>query len=181
VQPLEGIEIIPACLPVDRALAPTALVQAIDACQPEGVLCLGQASGRSAISIERLAVNLLDFSIPDNAGMQAVDEPVVPGGPAAYFVTLPVRRVLRAIQQEGIPAGLSLTAGAYLCNQVLYVLLHTLTERGLDIPAGFIHLPALPEQAAQAKNSMPSMSVETSIIAVKAAIMAMVQTESYAD
>lgn len=180
-QEMDGVEIVPAFLPVDRQHAPLALVHAIESSHPEAVLCLGQATRRPVVSIERLAVNLLDFSIPDNAGAQAVDEPVVPGGPAAYFVTLPVRQMLEAVRQAGIPAELSLSAGSYLCNQVLYVLLHTLAARQMNIPAGFMHLPALPEQVVKMKPPAPSMSLETGVAAVRAAILALVKAGSYAD
>jgi pyroglutamyl-peptidase len=134
------------------------------------VLCLGQASRRIVISIERVAVNLLDFRIPDNAGNQVSDQPVVPGGPAAYFTTLPVRAILDHITSHGIPAQLSLSAGAYLCNQVIYVLLHHLQSQDLKLPAGFIHLPDLPEQAAKKSTPGPSMSLEIMIQGIRLAL-----------
>lgn len=165
--PPEGIDLATTVLPVDYRRAPQVLVQALDEAQPDAAVCLGEASRRAALSIERVAVNLLDFRIPDNQGVQVVDEPVQAEGPAAYFTSLPVRRLLQAVREAGIPAELSLSAGAYLCNQVLYVLLDHLQHKSRTIPAGFIHLPALPEQAAlQAalgKPTMASMSLETMV------------------
>lgn len=169
--PITGLEIYPAVLPVDYQAGPHALLVAMEQVRPQAVLCLGEAARRPAVSIERVAVNLLDFSIPDNAGAQVVDQPVVPGGPAAYFATLPVRQILHNIRAAGVPVELSLTAGSYLCNQVLYTLLHHLAIQGqTSIPAGFIHLPSLPEQTAQQKSAAPSMALETSLQAVRAAL-----------
>lgn len=128
-------------LPVDLYKAPVMLETTLNRIKPDGVICLGEASGRSAISIERLAVNLLDFRIPDNQGLKVVDQPVIPDSPAAYFSTLPVREIFDAISSVGIPCALSVSAGTYLCNQVFYTLMHYVTSKSLEIPAGFIHLP----------------------------------------
>jgi len=159
--PPKGIQISTAILPVNHQAGPKELLRALSDNAPEAIVCLGEAQRRSAISIERIAVNLLDFRIPDNQGVQVVDEPIVADGPAAYFVTLPVRKLMQGLKLEGIPAELSLSAGAYLCNQVLYILLDYLHQQNSIIPAGFIHLPALPEQAALAEHVLPSMSIET--------------------
>lgn len=156
----DGIEICKATLPVDKLLGPKTLVTALDQHTPDAVLCFGLAMGRQTISLERVAVNLMDYRIPDNAGVSVQDQPIAPDGPAAYFSTLPLRKMLETLTQSGIPAALSLTAGAYLCNQVFYTLMHTLHTRGLSIPAGFIHLPALPEQAADSEKPIPSMSMD---------------------
>jgi len=145
-----GVALHSAILRVDRQGGPATLLNAVRALHPDAILCLGEAARRMAISIERVALNLLDYRMADNAGHQAVDEPIVPGGPAAYFVTLPVRVILDAVRTAGIPAELALSAGAFLCNQVTYELLHYLTTHQLDIPAGFVHLPALPEQVTSA-------------------------------
>jgi pyroglutamyl-peptidase len=169
-EPPPGIELITAILSVDHQCGPLELLRACEQASPEAVLCLGEAPQRSAISIERLAINLLDFRIPDNQGIQVTDEPIIPGGPAAYFTTLPVKAIWQAIQNVDIPAELSLSAGAYLCNQVLYRLLHHLAQNQLHIPAGFIHLPRLPEQVSQQNISGPSMSLEISARGIKAAI-----------
>lgn len=165
---LPGISLRTAVLPVDRVRGPQALLDILKRkrAAPQAVVCLGEAARRPAVSIERVAVNLLDYRIPDNAGGQVQDEPVIPGGPAAYFSTLPVRAMLDALLAYGIPAELSLSAGTFLCNQMMYTVLHTLAEQGSSIPAGFVHLPMLPGQAASAPAPMPSMSFETSLKAV---------------
>lgn len=167
---IPGIELHTAILPVERVRGPQTLLDALHHVQPDAVLCLGEASRRMALSIERVAINLMDYRIPDNVGQKIVDEPIVRDGPAAYFCTLPVRAMYEAVRAAGIPAELSLSAGAYLCNQVLYVLLHYLAQNRIKIPAGFIHLPALPEQVATRDALIPSMSLETMVKGVRAAI-----------
>ncbi len=147
-------------LPVDGRLAPGILVRNIERLKPDAVLCLGEAPRRPVISIEQVAVNLLDYRIPDNRGAQVVDKPVRKGGPAAYFATLPVRTIHDIMCAREIPVELSLSAGAYLCNQVMYVLLDHLAENNLDIPAGFIHLPSLPAQVTRSDSVYPSMSLD---------------------
>jgi pyroglutamyl-peptidase len=156
----EGIEIKKATLPVDKKTGPAALIKAFDYHKPDAVLCFGLALGRKVISLERVAINLMDYRIPDNAGVSIHDQPIVKDGPAAYFSTLPIRAMLAALKSAGIPAELSLTAGAYLCNQIFYTLMHTIHTLALSIPAGFVHLPALPEQAALAEKPIPSMGMD---------------------
>ncbi|MFZ1399794.1 MAG: pyroglutamyl-peptidase I [Candidatus Promineifilaceae bacterium] len=155
-----------AVLPVHRRKGPEMLRTAVRQTQPHAIICLGEAGGRQAISIERVAVNLLDYGIADNEGALVQDEPIEPDGPAAYFTTLPVRQLMQAVRAVGIPAELSLTAGAYLCNQVTYELLHFLAQQQLNIPAGFVHLPFLPQQAAALPRNYPSMALETMSTAV---------------
>jgi len=180
--PPEGIELRTAILPVDHQLGPQALLQAIDDSQPEAVVCLGEASSRAMLSLERVAINLIDDRIPDNAGEAWQDRPVVVGGPAAYFITLPVKVMLQAILEAGVPAELSLSAGSYLCNQIAYTLLHRLAnlDGSGDIPAGFIHLPRLPAQAAAQKiaksesGPIPSMGLEDQVHGVEAGLRVLV-------
>lgn len=123
---------------------------------PVILLGVGQAGGRSQLSIERVAINVQDARLPDNAGAQPIDEPVVAGGPAAYFSTLPIKAMLAALQAEGLPAEISNTAGTYVCNHVAYVMLH-LAAQQQGVRAGFIHIPYLPEQTARMPH-MPSMA-----------------------
>ena len=175
--PPAGIELYTVILPVEHRRGPQELLRAIEAAGPEAVVCLGEA-GWEGLSIERVAVNLIDDTIPDNAGEQWVDQPVAPEGPAAYFTTLPARAMQQAILEAGVPVELSLTAGAFLCNQVAYTLMHYLATRGGSeiIPAGFIHLPQLPEQAAALKLAhpekgiRPTMSLETVIHGLEAGL-----------
>jgi pyroglutamyl-peptidase len=118
------------------------------------VIATGLASGRGALSIERVAINVMDARIPDNAGAQPVDAPIVAGGPAAYFSTLPIKAMRAALQQAGLPAEVSQTAGTFVCNQVFYGLMHRLARqrRAPGARGGFIHVPGLPEQGDPSMN-----------------------------
>jgi len=118
--------------------------------KPALVICVGQAGGRGAISLERIAININDARIADNLGAQPVDTPVVADGPAAYFSSLPIKAMLQALQGAGVAAEVSQTAGTFVCNHVFYALMHALaTKRGFKrTRGGFIHVPYLPEQGA---------------------------------
>ncbi len=129
---------------------------AISQYQPHAVLMLGLAPGRSGIMPERVAINIDDFRLVDNEGNQPTDQPVVDGGPAAYFSRLPIKRMVAAMRQAGIPASVSNSAGTFVCNHLFYGIMHSLCAN--PIPAGFIHIPLLPEQALQGKE--PFMSLE---------------------
>ena len=130
--------------------------------RPHVILCVGQAGGRDAVTPERIAVNIRDARIPDNAGFQPDGQPVIPGGPAAYFSTVPVVEMARAIREAQVPGAVSNSAGTFVCNDVLYTLLHHYA--GTDVKAGFIHVPFLPEQGS------PSLPLERTIAALIAAI-----------
>ncbi|MFL6658026.1 MAG: pyroglutamyl-peptidase I, partial [Massilia sp.] len=114
--------------------------------RPAVVIAVGQAGGRCDLSVERVAINVDDAPIPDNAQRQLVDEAIVPGGPAAYFSTLPIKAIVAALRAKGLPASVSQTAGTFVCNHVFYGLMHT--TAGMKLRAGFIHIPYLPQQAA---------------------------------
>ena len=120
--------------------------------RPALVICVGQAGGRSAMSLERVAININDARMADNAASQPIDTPVIASGPAAYFSTLPIKAMLLALQQAGVAAQVSQTAGTFVCNHVFYGLMHALaTQRGLRrTRGGFIHVPYLPEQGTPA-------------------------------
>jgi pyroglutamyl-peptidase len=137
--------------------------------QPEWVLCLGQAGGRAEISLERVALNIQDANIPDNAGNQPVDRPVVRGGPAAYWSTLPIKSVVAAIREAGIPAGVSESAGTFVCNQVFYGLMWML-EGQRKVRGGFIHVPYLPEQARRLGGGAPSLPLKRMVRGIEIAI-----------
>lgn len=171
-----GSQIINKCLivaeilPVDKSRALLALQAAIENHQPAAVVLLGEAAHRAAISIERVAINLMDYRIPDNNGNQVIDQPVIKGGPDAYLSTLPVRDIFDKIRAAGIPVELSLSAGAFLCNQVFYFGRHYVSCLEKTIPLGFVHLPSLPEQAALNSSPYPTMSLEMDIHAVRLAV-----------
>ncbi len=158
-------------LPVAGGTATERLLEAIDTAfgsdRPEAIVLLGESAMATAITVERLAANLRDYRIPDNRGLTVTDEPVVADGPAAYFATLPTRRLVQAIRAVGIPADLSMSAGTYLCNEVMYGLLHALAQRRRAIPAGFVHVPSLPEQVADGPKGRPSMGRETTVAGLK--------------
>lgn len=133
------------------------LSQLIDLHQPEIVMAVGQAGGRSAFSVERVAINLQDAAIPDNAGQQPVDQSILEDGPAAYFSTLPIKAIVARLREHGIPAELSQSAGTYVCNTVFYGLMHAATNLQRPVRAGFVHIPLLPAQAVS-KAGAPSMA-----------------------
>lgn len=155
-------------LPTVFGKASEVLLARADTLQPDAILCVGQAGGRCGVTPEVVAINLREASIPDNAGCQPVNEPVIPGGPAARFATVPVRDMVSAIRAGGLPASLSFSAGAFVCNDVLYAALHAC--QGTPTRAGFIHVPFLPEQAAV---SVPSMPLEDIVRALTLAIQIM--------
>ncbi|MEC3977933.1 pyroglutamyl-peptidase I [Amycolatopsis sp. H20-H5] len=146
-------------LPCEFGASLPALRAAIELHRPEVVVCVGQAGGRAELTPERVAINLLDARIPDNAGARPVDVPVLPGGPAAYFTTLPVKAVVAAVRQAGVPASVSHTAGTFVCNQVFYGLMHLLATEFPGTRGGFVHVPYSPEQVAAAGTNAPSLDV----------------------
>lgn len=155
-------------IPTVFGTAAQKVIAAAEELQPDVILCVGQAGGRRAVTPEVVAINLQEAGIKDNAGNQPVNTPVVTQGPAAYFSTAPVREMVKAIASEGIPASLSYSAGAFVCNDVLYRLLHHFN--GSATRAGFIHVPFLPQQA---KDNQPSMLQEQIVKALTLAISAL--------
>jgi pyroglutamyl-peptidase len=148
------LDVAVAVLPTSYARALPALEAAIARERPDIVLCVGQAEGRAALSIERVAVNLQDARIADNDGVCPQDLPVVPGGPAAYLSTLPVRAAVAALRAEELAAELSMSAGTFVCNHVFYGLMHLAATRRPSLRAGFLHVPCLPQQAPPGAPSM---------------------------
>ena len=146
-------EVTPLEIPTVFGLAAETVLRTADALCPDVILCVGQAAGRAAITPEVVGINLRNASIPDNAGNQPQHAPVVEGGPAAYFSTLPVREMVTAVQVAGLPCSLSYSAGVFVCNDLLYTLLHHYSETGTRV--GFIHIPCLPEQAREGCPSLP--------------------------
>ncbi|WP_289135930.1 pyroglutamyl-peptidase I [uncultured Brevibacillus sp.] len=149
------------------------LYAAIEETKPDIVLCIGQAGGRGDLSIERVAINVNDARIADNEGNQPIDTPIVEHGPAAYWSTLPIKSMVHELQQQGIPASISQTAGTYVCNHVFYGLMHYVAENKAAIRGGFIHIPYLPEQAAR-QSGQPSMALETIVKGLRVAIEAVI-------
>lgn len=136
----------------------------------DAVVMLGQAKGRKGLTVERVAINVDDASIPDNAGDSPDNRPIAADGPAAYFSTLPVKATVESIRAEGLPASVSNSAGTYVCNHLMYSVLHAL--RDTDVRAGFIHVPALPEQT-EGHPEIPSMTLDEMVCGIEAVLNAL--------
>ena len=160
-------------VPVVKGESIDVVTAAVDEIKPDAVLLIGQASGRTAITPERVAINVDDFRIKDNAGNQVIDEPVVAEGPDAYFTDLPIKAMVEAMREVGAPAAVSNTAGTFVCNHLFYGVMHHL--RDTDIKADFIHIPLIPEQAKD--GVQPSMALETIVKGLEAAANAAVTVE----
>lgn len=151
-----------ACLPVEFDRAGAELVALLDRLRPDLVIATGLAEGRTDITPERVAINVSDARIPDNAGERPLDEAVVPGGPAAYFSSLPIKAAVAALRAEGVPASVSQTAGTFVCNAVFYRLQHALA--GCSARGGFVHVPASPELLrSSGRDGLPT--VPTDVVA----------------
>lgn len=154
----------------------------IDEIRPDLVIMMGEYGGRAMITVERIAQNFNDatrYGLADNDGVAPLGEPTAADGPVAYFATVPIRAMVKAMRAAGIPADISDAAGTLVCNHLMYGVLHTIATRGLKLRAGWIHLPALPCVAALAANlNMPSMSAETSAEGVRVAVKAALEYPS---
>lgn len=139
-------------IPTVFGLAAQTVLDVAHKLQPDAIICVGQAGGRDAVTPEVFGANLRHARIADNAGNQPLVQPIEQGAPATYASTLPVRDMVRAVRQEGLPCRLSYSAGRFVCNDVLYTLLHH--YRDTDIKVGFVHVPYLPEQAKEGQSSM---------------------------
>jgi pyroglutamyl-peptidase len=146
----------------------------VDELKPALVIAVGQAGGRVDLSVERVAINVDDAPIKDNADCQLVDEPIVRGGPAAYFSTLPIKAIVAALRAAGLPASVSQTAGTFVCNHVFYGLMHALARRA-GVRGGFIHIPYLPEQAARHPGAA-SMALGQMIEGIRIAVRTALET-----
>ena len=165
---INGAEIVKQRLPVTfrgvRELLPRLIVEE----RPDIVILTGQAGGRPNITVERVAINVMDSTMADNEGFTPEDEPVFEGAPAAYFATIPIKTIVRALRNAGIPSGISNTAGTYVCNTAMFTALHTIAVRGLETKAGFIHVPFSHAQALD--KPRPSMAQETINEAIRKAV-----------
>ncbi|WP_228895138.1 pyroglutamyl-peptidase I [Pseudoduganella aquatica] len=144
----DGFRVVARQLPCVFGEANEAMAQAVAELHPAVVIAVGQAGGRCDLSVERVAINVDDAPIRDNRQQQLVDEAIVPGGPAAYFSTLPIKAIVGALREAGLPASVSQTAGTFVCNHVFYGLMHAAAKGRRAMRAGFIHIPYLPQQAA---------------------------------
>ena len=168
---IAGMEIVKLEVPTVFGESVRLVAEAIEREQPDFVLSVGQAGGRAAVTPERVAINVDDARIPDNVGQQPIDIPIFADGENAYFATLPVKAMTDAIRNAGLPSALSNTAGTYVCNHLMYGVLHHLHQNHKSIKAGFIHVPYIPEQTAD-KPGVPSMPLDDIVRALEAAISA---------
>jgi pyroglutamyl-peptidase len=165
---IAGRRVVGRTLPCVFATANAELARALRETKPEVVICLGQAGGRAEITPERVAINVADARIPDQAGAQPIDVPIELAGPTGYWSTLPIKAIVAALRSKGIPATISQTAGTFLCNHVFYGLMHHVRRRRAT-RAGFIHVPFTLEQAAR-HASAPGLPIEQMIIGIETAI-----------
>ena len=175
----EGVTLFKKILPVEFKKSTVQLEELFRELQPDVVLSIGQAGGRAEISVERVAINIDSVKssngsklLPDNAGNMPVDEPIEAEGASAYFSTLPLWQIVETIQEKGIPAGISNTAGTYVCNHVMYVSLYQAAVQYQQMKTGFIHVPFLPEQIAhrEDKERLAAMPLEDMVTALQAAL-----------
>ncbi|EEB73690.1 pyroglutamyl-peptidase I [Thermococcus sp. AM4] len=165
---LNGATLLKVQLPVSFNKVREILPRLISRERPDIVLLTGQAGGRPNVTVERVAINVMDSTMPDNDGFKPEDEPVFEGAPDAYFATIPVKAVVKALRKAGIPAGVSNTAGTYVCNTAMFTALHTIAVSGMETKAGFIHVPFSHEQALE--KPRPSMAQETINEAIRKAL-----------
>lgn len=172
---IKNIEILKLTVPTVFGKSIETAKEAIRRLQPDAVLSVGQAGGRACITVERIAVNCMDARIADNEGNRPEDESIVPDGPAAYFATVPVKRMVRAIREAGLPAAVSDSAGTFVCNQLMYGLLHAAACGILSKPpaVGFLHVPYTTQQTAGRMDAQPSMALSDIVRGLEAAAAAL--------
>jgi pyroglutamyl-peptidase len=176
-----GAELAYLHLPVVRYAAVERVLDALRSRPYDAVMMLGQAGGRTRVTPERIATNVDDFRIPDNAGNQPRGERQVPDGPDAYLCTLPVAEMAAAMRSVGVPAAISNSAGTFLCNHVTYGVLHGVRRLGLATAAGFVHLPYLPEQVARRDQDAGSMGLTTMVQGLRAGLRAVLDAHTAVD
>lgn len=170
------VQVIKLEVPTVFGKSVAAVTAAIDAVRPDAVLCIGQAGGRYGLTPERVAINMDDASIPDNEGNQPLDAPIAEDGAPAYFSTLPIKAMVAAIREAGLPASVSNTAGTFVCNHLMYGVLHTLATQHPGIRGGFMHVPFIPSQTLQ--HPAPSMNQQDIARGIEAAIGAIARFDT---
>lgn len=170
------VEIVKLEVPTVFGKSIAAVTAAIQQNRPDAVLCIGQAGGRYGLTPERVAINIDDASIPDNEGNQPMDAPIFEDGAPAYFSTLPIKAMVAAIREAGLPASVSNTAGTFVCNHLMYGVLYTLTKHYPGVRGGFMHVPFIPSQTLQ--RPAPSMSCQDIARGIEAAITAIAEYDT---
>lgn len=171
---IAGAELVKTQIPTEFYESARQLEQHIRAYQPDIVLNIGQAGGRTALSFERVAINLDDARIPDNKGQQPMDQMIQATGPAAYMTQLPIKAMAKAVRAQGIPAQISYSAGTFVCNHIMYQMQYLIETDYPNIQAGFIHVPFLPEQVVNQAHH-PSMTLDAIVTGLTSAIKALVE------
>jgi pyroglutamyl-peptidase len=171
---ISGFRVEKLRVPTEFGKSINVVTKAIDKLKPNLVLCLGQAGGRAYMSLERVAINVDDARIADNAGAQPIDEAIADGAPAAYFCTLPIKAMVASMTKKHIPAEISNTAGTFVCNHLIFGVLHHIAIKQYPIRAGFMHVPFLDSQVV-GRSDVPSMPLLAMIDGTKAAIIAAIK------
>ncbi|MGG5359111.1 MULTISPECIES: pyroglutamyl-peptidase I [unclassified Enterococcus] len=174
---IAGAEIIKLEIPTVFGKSGAVLKEAIQQHQPEVVICVGQAGGRAAVSMERVAINLAEARIPDNEGNQPFDTALEEDGDTAYFTSLPIKAMVKNINDHGLPAYISYTAGTFVCNDIMYRLLYMIDKEFPTIRGGFIHVPFSPDQVIDRPVGTPAMSLEDIAASLTYAVEAAVENE----
>ena len=167
------VDIVKLTVPTVFQKSAAVTAAAIDRERPDAVLCLGQAGGRCELTPERVAINIDDAKIPDNEGNQPIDCPIIQDGIPAYFSTLPIKSMVQAIRDAGIPASVSNSAGTFVCNHLMYSLLHKLANEYPDVRGGFMHVPYATCQVVN-RPAVPGMSISDIAAGIEAAIKVIV-------
>ncbi|HBA64502.1 MAG TPA: pyroglutamyl-peptidase I [Lachnospiraceae bacterium] len=175
---IAGAEIIKLEIPTVFSKSGPAVEAGIKEHHPDVVINVGQAGGRSCVTIEKVGINLVEARIPDNAGEKPMGEPLQKDGPVGYFATIPVNAIVKNVREHGLPCHVSYSAGTYVCNCVMYNVLHMAATKYPNIRAGFIHVPFACEQVVGKANGMPSMSLQDIAKTLEYAIEATVQNEA---
>ncbi len=170
---IEGATIVKLEVPTIFREALNVLDEALERERPDIAIAVGQAGGRFDVTPERVAINVDDARIADNAGNQPVDEPIYPDGLNAYFATLPIKAMVAAIREAGLPSSVSNSAGTFVCNHLMYGLLYAADKKYPGMRGGFIHVPFLPAQVVT-KPNQPSMSLDNIVTALTVAVAAAV-------
>ena len=173
---IAGAEVIKLQVPTVFKKSIEKLEAGIEEHKPDAVICVGQAGGRFDVTPERVAINIDDARIKDNEGNQPIDLPVFEDGAPAYFTTLPVKAIVKEINEAGLPSTLSNTAGTFVCNHIMYGALYLADKKYPKMRAGFIHVPYIPQQVVDKKGT-PSMALEDIVKSLEAVVKAVVEND----
>lgn len=173
---IAGAQLIKLEIPTVFAKSIQVVKDAIETHCPDIVINVGQAGGRACVTVEKVAINLAEAGIPDNAGDEPHGEPLEPDGPDAYFSTLPVTEMVQNVKAHGLPCEISYSAGTYVCNSIMYRVLHLAAKEYPEMKAGFIHVPYSCEQTAKKNGRVASMPLETIAKSIEYAIAAAVES-----